>query len=119
MERLFSDPLAYLNLVLYMGGKMKEITGKTGTAGEGFYGGAVFEGWEDVKKSGKCIPCKVEPEVQDIEGLKKRYIILKNSRKQFKEEVARLRETQAKAEEIEKKAMSGELMTEMIANRKE
>jgi hypothetical protein len=118
LEKLFNNPINYLNLILYMGGKMKEMTGKTWSAGEGFLSINVMEGWEDIKKIGKCIPCQIEPEVQDIDGLKKRYVILKNSRKQFKAEIEKLMENQAKAEEIEKKAMSGELMSEMIANRK-
>jgi hypothetical protein len=115
LDKLFSDPMAYLNLITYLNGKMNEST--SAAKSEGFFGGLMVEGWEDEKKS-KCVPCKIEPEVEDTEGLKKRYTILKNSRNQYKGEISNFDDRKKKIEEIEKKAMSGELMNEMIANRK-
>jgi hypothetical protein len=43
---------------------------------------------------------------------------LKNNRREFKEGLAKLMEAQKKSLELEKKAVSGELMNEMIANNK-
>ncbi len=115
LDKLFSDPMSYLNLITYLNGKMNESTSVAKS--EGFFGGLMVEGWEDEKKS-KCVPCKIEPEVEDTEGLKKRYTILKNSRNQYKGEISNFDDRKKKVDEIEKKAMSGELMTEMIADKK-
>lgn len=113
LEKLFSDPMAYLNLITYLNGKIKEST----SAGkpEGFIGGLMVEGWEDEKNAAAS---KIEPEVEDTEGLKKRYAILKNVVNQYKFELNNFDDRKKKVEEIEKKAKSGELMNEMIADKK-
>ena len=45
-EKLFSDPMSYINLVLYLNGKFKEIDGNVNKSKEGFWGNLI-EGWED------------------------------------------------------------------------
>ena len=113
LGKLFSDPLSYTSLVQYMTGKFKDITEKMNK--ETFMD--FSEGWEDsaTLSSGKCIPCKIEPEVYDIHGIMKRYRILKDSYPTFKELLIKAQQMQAISVEIENKAKSGELMTEMAA----
>jgi hypothetical protein len=111
LASLFSDPLSYTNTITFLIGKFKEIT--SGLPVETFMN---FTGSEINIKS-KCIPCKIEPEVQDLEALKKRYRILKDSYMQFKQLLTQAIDIQTKTLVLEEKAKSGELMTEMIAAR--
>ncbi len=111
LANLFDDPLSYTNIISFLIGKFKDITSVVPK--ETFMN---FVGIEPSNKS-KCIPCKIEPEVQDIEALKKRYRILKDSYMQFKQLLVQASDMQKKTLELEEKAKSGQLMTEMIAAR--
>jgi hypothetical protein len=111
LGQLFADPLSYTNTISFLIGKFKDIT--SGIPVETFVN---FIGTEPTSKS-KCIPCKIEPEIQDMDALKKRYRILKDSHLQFKQLVTQATDIQAKTLAIEEKAKSGQLMTEMIAGK--
>jgi hypothetical protein len=107
LKDLFEDPLGYINVLKYIQESGSKVLGIAGFADLGA---------EAV--TGKCTPCLLEPEVKDIDALRRRYVVLRDSYKQFKEILMAVQNTLAKVTQLEKKAESGELMNEMIASGK-
>jgi hypothetical protein len=135
-ERLFGDPMGYVNIVSYLNSKFNELnknindtkSNKKKKKKEGFWGGydLMIEGWEDNEddenedgKKRKSASYKREPELPDLETLKGRHVILKANKNKFKFDVEKLVNAQKKSQEMERKAKSGELMSEMVGNRRD
>jgi hypothetical protein len=106
LKDLFDNPLGYINVLKYIQGR-----------GAAALSGSTISGFTDMTGS-KCVACLIEPEVKDIDGLRRRYVVLRDLYKEFKGILAAVEKTQAAAAEIEKKAASGELTDEFLASGK-